>query len=121
LQPADLQHHQADHLGDHPPSLNGVPSQRRRSRQRRRLALSGRVRRHDQHRGRPARHPEHHQSGLGNGTTVVTGSVSAAMVKFAASPGPDGNYTVEALCTNKAGAVGHSTKGTYPVDSTPRR
>jgi len=57
---------------------------------------------------------------LGNGTTVVTGSAVGGMVKFAGvTLVPDGNYTVEALCTNKAGAVGHSTKGTYPVDSTP--
>src|SRR6185295_19429442 len=26
---------------------------------------------------------------------------------------------VEAVCTNRAGAVGRSTKGMYPVDSTP--
>ena len=32
---------------------------------------------------------------------------------------PDGNYTVEADCTNKAGVLGQSSQAIYPVDSTP--
>ena len=56
----------------------------------------------------------------GTGISVVSGTAVGGLVKFAGvTLVPDGNYTIEALCTNKAGAVGRSTKGMYPVDSTP--
>src|SRR5581483_1194197 len=52
--------------------------------------------------------------------TIVQGTAMKGKVVF---PGvtlvPDGNYTVEADCTNKAGVVGQSTQAMYPVDSTP--
>ncbi len=52
-------------------------------------------------------------------TTIVQGTAVSGKTTF---PGvtlvPDGNYTIEADCTNKAGVLGQSTKGTYPVDST---
>jgi hypothetical protein len=47
--------------------------------------------------------------------TAVSGKVVFPGVTLA----PDDNYTVEASCTNKLNVVGHSTKGTYVVDSTP--
>jgi hypothetical protein len=53
-------------------------------------------------------------------TTVVQGTAVSGKVTF---PGvtliPDGNYAIEAECTNKAGTIGRSAKGMYPVDSTP--
>jgi hypothetical protein len=52
-------------------------------------------------------------------TAVIEGTAVSGKVVFAGVPlVPDGNYTVQAVCTNKAGAVGRSTSGMYPVDST---
>lgn len=51
--------------------------------------------------------------------TTVTGTALGGQAVF---PGvtliPDGTFTVEAICTNKAGAIGLSTNAMYPVDST---
>jgi hypothetical protein len=51
--------------------------------------------------------------------TVVSGTALNGAVQFnGVTLAPDGNYTVEARCTNKAGAVGVFSM-TYSVDSTP--
>jgi len=53
-------------------------------------------------------------------STIVEGTAVKGKVVFAGvTLVPDGNYTIEADCTNKAGVVGASAKGMYPVDSTP--
>ena len=52
-------------------------------------------------------------------TAVIEGTAVSGKVVFAGVPlVPDGNYTVQAVCTNRAGSVGRSTPGMYPVDST---
>ncbi len=51
--------------------------------------------------------------------TIVEGTAVKGKVVFGGvTLAPDGNYTVEADCTNKAGVVGQSTLAMYPVDST---
>jgi hypothetical protein len=57
--------------------------------------------------------------GATGSSTILDGSAVGGKVVFAGvNLTPDGDYTVEATCTSKANLVGHSTKGTYPVDST---
>ncbi len=57
---------------------------------------------------------------MGSATnTIVQGTAVKGTVKFlGVTLVPDGNYTVEADCTNKAGVTGQSALATYPVDST---
>ena len=51
--------------------------------------------------------------------TVIEGTAVGGKVTFAGvTLVPDGNYSVEADCTNKAGVLGQSTLATYPVDTT---
>ena len=51
--------------------------------------------------------------------TVIEGTAVGGKVTFAGvTLVPDGNYSVEADCTNKAGVLGQSTLAMYPVDTT---
>ena len=51
------------------------------------------------------------------GTVVLPSTASAGKATFNATLKPDGDFQIEAACTAKSGFVGHSSKGTFTVDS----